>query len=55
MFENYTDLPFEDASFRAFARWDDYLKQEFGDYMQLPPVEKRKSHHLEVYRINERP
>ena len=55
MFESYTDLPFEDASFRAFTRWDDYLKQEFGDYMQLPPVEKRKSHHLEVYRINERP
>jgi len=52
MFENYVDLPFEDASFRAFARWDDYLKQEFGDYMQLPPENKRFTHHLEVYRLD---
>ena len=25
---------------------DKYLKQIFGDYMQLPPVEKRVTHHL---------
>ena len=25
--------------------YDDYLKIAFGDYMQLPPEEKRVAHH----------
>lgn len=25
--------------------YDTYLKMAFGDYMQLPPVEKRVCHH----------
>ena len=29
--------------------YDDYLRQYYGDYMQLPPVEKRISHHLKAY------
>jgi len=24
--------------------YDEYLRMVFGDYMQLPPVEKRKTH-----------
>jgi lipopolysaccharide cholinephosphotransferase len=29
--------------------YDHYLRQYYGDYMQLPPEEKRVSHHLKAY------
>ena len=29
--------------------YDQYLRQYYGDYMQLPPVEKRISHHVKAY------
>ena len=29
--------------------YDNYLRQYYGDYMQLPPEEKRISHHLKAY------
>ena len=36
---------FESYSFNIMKGYDDYLSNGFGDYMQLPPVEKRISHH----------
>lgn len=51
MFEEYTDLPFEDGTFRAFSAWDAFLRQQFGDYMQLPPEDKRRTHNLEVFAL----
>ncbi len=45
IFDNLIDLPFEDKCFRAFADYDVYLKSLYGDYMQLPPEEKRVSPH----------
>lgn len=36
---------FENAMFYGFEDDDLYLKQLYGDYMKLPPVEKRYSHH----------
>lgn len=45
IFDSYTELPFEDTSFSAVADYDTMLTRIFGDYMQLPPVEKRKTHH----------
>lgn len=44
----YTDLidvDFEGNRFKAIAAYDEYLKHNYGDYMQLPPIEKRVSHH----------
>ena len=49
MFEEYTELQFEGLPFKAFSQWDLFLKQQFGDYMQLPPEDKRRTHNLEVY------
>ena len=51
MFENYIELPFEGHSFKAFADWDGFLKQQFGDYMKLPPVKDRRTHHLDAYSL----
>lgn len=44
-FQDYIDVAFEGHTFKAMAGYDDYLKSYYGDYMQLPPVEKRISTH----------
>lgn len=44
IFENYIELPFEDTTFMAIKEYDLYLKQVFGNYMEMPPVEKRINH-----------
>ena len=53
MFEDYTELSFEGVPFMAFTRWDEFLRQQFGDYLQLPPEKDRRTHNLEVYLLNE--
>ena len=53
MFEEYTELTFEGFPFKAFTRWDEFLRQQFGDYMQLPPEDQRRTHNLEVYLLSE--
>lgn len=45
LFEKMIDLKFEDINIKAPARYDEILKQYYGDYMQLPPLEKRKPQH----------
>ena len=36
--------PFEDIQLRGMDKYDEYLTWTYGDYMQLPPEEKRKTH-----------
>ena len=36
---------FEKNKFMAIEYYDCYLKAAYGNYMQLPPVEQRVSHH----------
>lgn len=38
----YVEMPFEDTNFLVFKAYDNILRRQFGDYMQLPPVESRK-------------
>ena len=40
-----TELTFESVKFQVPTEYDKYLKQLYGNYMELPPVEKRVSHH----------
>lgn len=40
-------VPFEDTSLPVPEKYDEYLTQFFGNYMQLPPVEKRVAPHIE--------
>ena len=42
-FGSYVDLPFEDSAFMAPANYEKVLVDWFGDYMELPPVKKRKN------------
>lgn len=52
-FEKAVEVEFEGHKFPAFSCWDSYLKGLYGDYMQLPPVEKRKTHDMEAYLLEE--
>ena len=45
IFDEYVDMPFEEATFMALKDYKTYLTNLFGDYMQLPPIEKRITHH----------
>ena len=38
--------PFEDKQFLGVEHYDEYLSNKYGDYMQLPPVEKQIQHHF---------
>lgn len=42
-------FPFEGMQVALSGGYDAYLRHFFGDYMQLPPVEKRQSHHCKEY------
>lgn len=42
-------VDFEDTTIPIPSGFDDYLKYQYGDYMQYPPEEERKSHHDRYY------
>lgn len=44
-FIDYRDAQFEGRSFNVISEYDRYLRCIYGDYMQLPPKEKRHAHH----------
>ena len=45
-FLSYSDILFEGRYYKTITDYDTYLHSLFGNYMELPPVEKRVSHHL---------
>lgn len=47
-------IKFENEMFLGPERADEYLTIIYGDYMKLPPIEKRKSHHgIKYVNLNE--
>lgn len=48
-FEKETQVTFKGHTFPAFSCWDSYLRNLYGNYMELPPVDKRKTHDMIVY------
>lgn len=43
--KNSIVVPFEYTNIRVAKGYDNMLRPEYGDYMQLPPIEKRGTHH----------
>ena len=43
-----SEIKFENHCFKAPARVDAYLRSVFGDYMELPPKDKRGKHIVQV-------
>lgn len=46
VFEHYIELTFENRRYMAIRDYDAYLSKHYGNYMELPPVEKQVSHHV---------
>jgi lipopolysaccharide cholinephosphotransferase len=44
-FSQFLDIPFEDTTISIPVGYDEYLTHRYGDYMTLPPVEKRAANH----------
>ena len=45
IFNSFTEVTFEKKKYPAPVGYDDWLKAFYGDYMKLPPEEKRVSNH----------
>lgn len=43
------DIEFEGRIYKTMVGYKDYLERTYGDYMTLPPVEQRVTHHFEAY------
>lgn len=50
LFESTVPLIFEGHKLPALSGWDVYLAHLYGDYMQLPPEDKRVAHGIEAWR-----
>ena len=48
------EVPFEDTTLIIPRAYDAYLRKLYGDYMQLPPEEKRVSHPHYFFDIDHR-
>lgn len=45
VYSEIIDLPFEGEQFKCIKNYDFYLSKIYGNYMDLPPEEKRNTHH----------
>lgn len=54
VFEKTIDLSFEDTVLPAPIEYKKYLRSIYGDFMTLPPVEKRVSNHMSEEWWNDR-
>ena len=50
-FDNLIEVEFENSKFKAYKSYDEYLKQIYGEYMKLPPKEKRVTHNIKAWRV----
>ncbi len=48
IYDHLKDYQFEDVCMKGPVDYERVLKQMYGDYMSLPPVEKRMSHPMEI-------
>lgn len=45
LLDKYIEIEFEGKQFWVFSKWESYLKEKYGNYMQLPPEEEREWRH----------
>ena len=50
-YETSADTVFEGITFQGIKDYDSYLSFKFGNYMELPPIEKRKVHPVSRLRL----
>ena len=52
LFSNLVEYEFENERFFGFEDADRYLSIMYGDYMSLPPADKRIAHELKAWRVS---
>ncbi len=52
-FEKSIDMEFEGYIFKAPSNYDTYLRGLYGEYMKLPPLDKRIVHEIQAYMADE--
>lgn len=45
VFEEYINVEFEGEFYKSIKKYDTFLTNFYGDYMKLPPEDKRVTHH----------
>ncbi len=50
-FDSYIDKDFEGHMFRIYKEYDYYLKWAYGDYMKLPPEDKRIPYPVSEFKL----
>ena len=45
IFDSFIDVEFEGLKFKAPVGYDEWLRDFYGDYMTLPPIDERISFH----------
>lgn len=48
------DIKFENRTYKTMIGYKEYLSHTYGDYMQLPPVDKRRRHYFKVFLKDEK-
>ena len=51
--DEYAEHIFEGRMFPIITRYDEFLSTLYGNYMELPPEDKRNPHHLEYLNLHE--
>lgn len=51
-YENSAEIEFEGRLFQGIKDYDSYLTFKFGNYMELPPIETRKTHPVSKILLN---
>lgn len=46
MFDDYVEIGFEGYTFNIPSKYDLYLSTAYGNYMEIPPIEKRVTHQI---------
>lgn len=46
--DEYTDVEFEGKKYMSVKDWDSFLSIDYGNYMELPPEEKRIPKHMNM-------
>lgn len=49
-YEEFIEMEFEGRMFPCMSCWDEFLVALYGDYMQLPPEDQRRTHCVKAWR-----
>ncbi|EEA90814.1 LicD family protein [Collinsella stercoris] len=50
-YEATVEMEFEGHLLPCMCCWDEFLNELYGDYMQLPPEEERRTHCIKAWRV----